>query len=110
MQRYDVNLFLREYLRVCKEIIWTLCCWPPGPLARRERRAIPGAVCEERATKPAGLRAAARRGAAALAPKCQLILARTLSFELPEEFRGVTCSSPQRLVRSQSGRDKVLQL
>src|SRR5438876_8766694 len=26
----------------------------PGPLARRERRAIPGAVCEERATKPAG--------------------------------------------------------
>src|SRR5436190_14070422 len=54
MQRYDVNLFLREYLRVCKEIIWTLCCWPPGPLARRERRAIPGAVCEERATKPAG--------------------------------------------------------
>ncbi len=29
-----------------------------------------------------------------------------LSFELPEEFRGVTCSSPQRLV--QSGRDKVL--
>src|SRR5206468_4939868 len=40
-------------------------CWPPGPLARRERRAIPGAVCEERATKPAGLRAAARRGAAA---------------------------------------------
>ena len=35
------------------------CCWPPGPLARRERRAIPGVVCEERATKPAGLRAAA---------------------------------------------------
>src|SRR5438876_156058 len=41
------------------------CCRPPGPLARRERRAIPGAVCEERATKPAGLRAAAQRGAAA---------------------------------------------
>ena len=35
------------------------CCRPPGPLARRERRAIPGVVCEERATKPAGLRAAA---------------------------------------------------
>src|SRR5207247_9871075 len=32
---------------------------------RGERRAIPGAVCEERATKPAGLRAAAQRGAAA---------------------------------------------
>src|SRR5438093_9725861 len=46
---------------------FTFCCWPPGPLARRERRAIPGAVCEERATKPAGLRAAARRGAAARA-------------------------------------------
>src|SRR5437773_12361311 len=43
---------------------FTFCCRPPGPLARRERRAIPGAVCEERATKPAGLRAAARRGAA----------------------------------------------
>jgi TonB family protein len=35
------------------------CCWPPDPLARRERRAIPEVVCEERATKPAGLRAAA---------------------------------------------------
>src|SRR5438874_10627164 len=44
----------RQEPRVCKEIIWTLCCWPPGPLARRERRAIPGAVGEERATKPAG--------------------------------------------------------
>src|SRR5207249_3263827 len=47
---------------------FTFCCRPPGPLARRERRAIPGAsgaVCEERATKPASLRAAARRGAAA---------------------------------------------
>src|SRR5437773_5454655 len=38
------------------------CCRPPGPLARRERRAIPGAVCEERATKPAGLRAASPEG------------------------------------------------
>jgi hypothetical protein len=36
----------------------------PGPLARRERRAY-RCVCKERATKPAGLRAAARRGAAA---------------------------------------------
>src|ERR671930_1010071 len=44
---------------------FTFCCRPPGPLARRERRAIPGAVCKERATKPAGLRAAALRGAAA---------------------------------------------
>src|SRR5213595_2127758 len=54
----DVNVFgvqpSGRKLRVCDEIIWTLCCWPPGPLARRERRAIPGAVCEERATKPAG--------------------------------------------------------
>src|SRR5919106_1567042 len=54
-------------IRVCQEIIWTLCCRPPGPLARRERRAIPGEVCEERATTPAGLRAAALRGAAARA-------------------------------------------
>src|SRR5207244_8675666 len=29
----------------------------PGPLASRERQAIRGVVCEERATKPAGLRA-----------------------------------------------------
>src|SRR5207249_4406376 len=33
---------------------FTFCAGLPGPLARRERRAIPGAVCEERATKPAG--------------------------------------------------------
>src|SRR5436189_4723590 len=38
------------------------CCRPPGPLARRERRAITGAVCEERATKPAGLSRYAREG------------------------------------------------
>src|SRR5207245_11308826 len=50
-------------VRVCEEIIWTLCCRPPGPLARRERRAIPGAVCEERATKPAGCPATRERGA-----------------------------------------------
>jgi hypothetical protein len=42
---------------------FAFCCRPPGPLARRERRCVPGAVREERATKPAGLRAAARRGA-----------------------------------------------
>ena len=41
---------------------FAFCCRPPGPLARRERRRVPGAVREERATKPAGLRAAARRG------------------------------------------------
>src|SRR6058998_386774 len=63
-------------LRVCEEITCTLCCWPPGPLARRERRAVPGAVCEERATKPAGLRAAARRGAAR--QSAQVISSRTL--------------------------------
>ena len=90
---------------------FTFCCRPPGPLARRERRAIPGAVCEERATKPASLRAAARRGAAArarigfvaaprrcptspssrrlasarpaLAPKCEFISARALSSQRP---------------------------
>src|SRR5207249_8060127 len=57
-------------LRVCEEIIWALCCWPPGPLARRERRAIPGAVCEERATKPAGRSPEGRGGgrASALLP------------------------------------------
>jgi hypothetical protein len=58
---------LELVLRVCEEIIWTLCCWHPGPLARREQTSIPGAVCKERATRPAALRAAARRGAAARA-------------------------------------------
>src|SRR5437867_7283423 len=48
-----------------RRINFTFCCWPPGPLTRREHEPYPGAVCEERATKPAGLRAAARRGAAA---------------------------------------------
>ena len=37
---------------------------PPGSLARRERRAY-RVVCEERATQPASLRAAARKEAAA---------------------------------------------
>src|SRR5512136_493084 len=37
------------------------CCRLPGALARRERRAY-RVVCEERATTPADLRAAARKG------------------------------------------------
>jgi hypothetical protein len=49
---------------------FTFCCRPPDPLARRERRCAPGAVREERATKPAGLRAAARRGAIRTTPGC----------------------------------------
>src|SRR5439155_18631925 len=49
----------------------TFCCRPPGPLARRERRAIPGAVCEERATKPASLLAAAHRGAGSSCNPCR---------------------------------------
>ena len=51
-------------IRACDEISGALCCRPPGPLARRERRAY-RVVCKERTTQPAGLRAAARRGAAA---------------------------------------------
>src|SRR3989441_6675611 len=30
-----------EELRARQEIRCTFCCWPPGPLARRERRAYP---------------------------------------------------------------------
>jgi hypothetical protein len=55
---------IKDPLRACDKISDALRCRPPGPLARRERRAY-GVVCEERATQSAGLRAAARRGAAA---------------------------------------------
>jgi len=55
---------MQRELRACDEISGALCCRPPGPLARRERRAY-RVVCKERTTQPAGLRAAARRGAAA---------------------------------------------
>src|SRR5438876_3657578 len=37
----------------------------PRPAGKARATSIPGAVCKERATQPAGLRAAARRGAAA---------------------------------------------
>src|SRR5205814_4811477 len=39
----------------------------PRPAGKARATSIPGAVCKERATPPAGLRAAARRGAAARA-------------------------------------------
>jgi len=32
---------LKLWLRARQEIRCTFCCWPPGPLARRERRAYP---------------------------------------------------------------------
>src|SRR5919197_2628069 len=63
--RQNANLIFVAKSKGSRRNNFTFCCRPPGPLARRERRAIPGAVCEERATKPAGLRAAALRGAAA---------------------------------------------
>jgi len=47
----------RWHLKGSRKNYLAFCCWPPGPLARRERRAIPEVVCEKRATKPAGLRA-----------------------------------------------------
>jgi len=37
----------------------------PRPAGKARATSIPGVVCKERATQPAGLRAAARRGAAA---------------------------------------------
>ena len=37
----------------------------PRPAGKARATSIPAAVCKERATQPAGLRAAARRGAAA---------------------------------------------
>src|SRR6266516_2190968 len=37
----------------------------PRPAGKARATSIPGAVCKERATQPGGLRAAARRGAAA---------------------------------------------
>src|SRR5213596_3882706 len=35
------RLFAFSRLRARQEIRCTFCCWPPGPLARRERRAYP---------------------------------------------------------------------
>src|SRR2546422_1693175 len=40
----------------------------PRPAGKARATSIPAAVCKERATQPAGLRAAARRGAAAGGP------------------------------------------
>ena len=60
----NFRLRMRRFeLRACDKISDALRCRPSGPLARRERRAY-RVVCEERATQSAGLRAAARRGAA----------------------------------------------
>src|SRR2546422_2468895 len=43
--RFDVTRDGRRFLvvtvRARQEIRCTFCCWPPGPLARRERRAYP---------------------------------------------------------------------
>src|SRR3989475_13090229 len=49
-------------LRARQERRCTFCCWPPGPLARRERRAYPVRYVRSEQHR---LRAAARRGAAA---------------------------------------------
>ena len=54
-----VKMFWRNATKGSRKNYLAFCCRPPGPLARRERRAIPAVVCVERATKPAGLRAAA---------------------------------------------------
>ena len=51
----------------------------PRPAGEARATSIPGVVCKERATKPAGLRAAARRGAAAGGQK---LLPRTLHFDV----------------------------
>ena len=84
---------------------FAFCCRPPGPLARRERRCVPGAVREERATKPAGLRAAARRGAIlrvldeqkpvhdwppTLSPECEVISARALRTTTDRQSEGIS--------------------
>src|SRR6266516_2888582 len=37
----DGRRFLVVTVRARQEIRCTFCCWPPGPLARRERRAYP---------------------------------------------------------------------
>src|SRR5438876_5852001 len=97
----------REELRARAEITSHFAAGPQARWRGASDEAKPEAVCEERATKPAGLRAAARRGAAArarigfvaaprrcptspssrrlasarpaLAPKCEFISARALS-------------------------------
>src|SRR2546422_11716823 len=37
----EMKMISHEALRARQEIRCTFCCWPPGPLARRERRAYP---------------------------------------------------------------------
>ena len=96
---------LKLWLRARQEIRCTFCCWPPGPLARRERRAYPlryvrseqhsqracgpqpagarrrAGICFVAAprrcpTSPSSRRLASARPA--LAPKCEFISARAL--------------------------------
>ena len=43
--------FLSVRLRACDEMSDALRCWPPGPMARRERRAY-RVACKERTTQP----------------------------------------------------------
>jgi hypothetical protein len=72
---------------------FAFCCRPPGPLARREQRCVPGPVREERATKPAGRRrqflrvpdsqqteTTVRNFPPTLAPECEINSARAFSL------------------------------
>ena len=61
MRGHDSRTFSRRRTKVSEGI--TLCCWPPGPLARRGRRAYPQRYVrsEHKAGGPAGR---TRRGAA----------------------------------------------
>src|SRR5436309_16121310 len=56
------RFFAFSRLRARQEIRCTFCCWPPGPLARRERRAFSLRYVR---SEHHSLRAAARRSAAA---------------------------------------------
>jgi len=70
----------------------------PRPAGKARATSIPAAVCKERATQPAGLRAAARRGADEGSPRA-----------LQDGFnRDVLCNKPRKIektfrVRGSSG-------
>src|SRR5438094_3731299 len=67
-----VNSTTYSTLRARQEIRCTFCCWPPGPLARRERRAYPLRYVrsEQHSQRPCGPQpgGARRRAASAALP------------------------------------------
>ena len=93
---------------------FAFCCRPPGPLARRERRCVPGAVREERATKPAGLwtQPEGARSSAYLASRNRLMIDHRQSRQnvklfLHERFGSSFCTESQATAGACSNLDWI---